>query len=277
VIIIIDLNQVVYSSLTIQAKHSDLDENLIRHVTLNTLRLVRNKFFDKYGEIIIACDNKHYWRRDVFPYYKANRKKDREASTLNWPLIFDCMNKVKEELKQTFPYRFIDVDGAEADDIVSVLIEELPYNERALIISGDKDFIQLHTMKPYIDQYEPIRKKWITHPNPGEYLKEHIIRGDRSDGVPNIRTPDSSLATGERQKTVSSKMMDSWLEDGIPRELQRNFERNKTLIDLTQIPEHIKTRISAALRKEPEGNRNKLYSYFIDKRLRNLMENINEF
>lgn len=273
--IIVDLNQVVFSSLTFQK--DELDENLIRHITLNILRSIRTRFIDKYGEMILATDNKHYWRRDVFPYYKANRKKDREASSLNWPVIFDCMYKIKDELKTTFPYKYINVDGAEADDIISVLIEEMDFNEKALIISGDKDFIQLHRLKPHVDQYDPVRKKWVTHPNPEHYLEEHIIRGDRSDGVPNIRTPDNSLADGERQKTISSKMLNAWLEGGIPRELERNYERNKLMIDLTNCPKNIKENIIRAYQQEPIGDRKNLYNYFIKNRLKLLMENISEF
>ena len=275
--IIVDLNQITYTSLTVHSSKENIDENLVRHVVLNSLRLVRNRFFDKYGEMIIASDSKHYWRKDVFPYYKANRKKDRDASILNWPVIFDCMNNVKRELKETFPYKFIDVYGAEADDIISVIVQTMDFNEKALIISGDKDFIQLHSLKPHVDQYDPIRQRWAKHPNPSHYLQEHVIRGDRGDGIPNIRTSDSSLVTGERQKTISAKMLNAWLAGGIPRELQRNYQRNKTLIDLSQMPTHIREDIITEFHKEPVGDRQKLYRYFIDHGLKNLMENIQEF
>jgi len=275
--ILLDLNQLAFSTITVQSSKQVLDENLIRHLVLNSIRACRNKFFDKYGEIVICADNKHYWRREVFPYYKANRKKDRDASSLNWPLIFECMNKIKKELKENFPYKFIDVHGAEADDVISVLVEEMNYNDMALIYSGDKDFIQLQSLKPYVDQYDPTRKRWLRHPDPDLYLKEHIIRGDRGDGVPNIRTADSAIAVGERQKTVSSKMLNGWLEGGIPRELDRNYQRNKTLIDLTEIPDQVKTAIKEEFEKEPTGKRKKLFNYFFEYGLKNLMENISEF
>jgi len=187
------------------------------------------------------------------------------------------MNKIKQELKETFPYRFIDVHGAEADDIIAVLVEEMPYDQNALILSGDKDFIQLQSFKPHVDQYDPVRKKWISHANPNGYLLEHIIKGDRGDGIPNIRTQDGAIATGERQRTVSAKMMNAWLEAGIPKELSRNYERNKTLIDLTCIPKQVKIDIIEEYKKPVEGKRNGLFNYFIKHKLKNLMENINEF
>jgi hypothetical protein len=258
-------------------KSTVIDESLLRHIVLNNIRSHRSKFYDKYGEVVIATDNKHYWRRDIFPYYKAHRKRDREASGLNWPAIFEAMNTVKAELKETFPYKFIDVEGAEADDVISVLIEELPYNERALIVSGDKDFIQLQSRHPYVDQYDPVRKRWVTHPNPTSYLEEHIIKGDRGDGIPNIRSDDADLITGKRQRTISAKMLNAWMEGGVPSELSRNYERNKLLIDLSETPKEVKLRILEEFAREPNGKRKKLFNYFIQHRLRNLMENISEF
>lgn len=276
--IILDLNQIVFSSISVYAAKVDVNEDLIRHIVLNNIRFLRTKFKDKYGEIVIAADNKHYWRREVFPYYKANRKKDREKSSLNWPLIFECMSKIKEEIKQNFPYKFLDVHGAEADDVISVLVQNMDFNEKALIVSGDKDFIQLQSLKPYVDQYDPVRKKWITHNNPDDYLKEHVIRGDRGDGIPNIRTPDSALAVGDRQKTISAKMLEDWSGDrGVPSDLKRNWERNKLLIDLTMIPAKLKADIEAEYQKPPKGKRNNLFTYFVTHKLKNLMENINEF
>ena len=256
--ILLDLNQLVFSTISVQSSKQEINEDLIRHIVLNCIRLHRNKFYDKYGEIVIATDNKHYWRRDVFPYYKANRKKDREKSSLNWPLIFECMSKIKTEIKETFPYKFIDVYGAEADDVISVLIEAMPYTENALIISGDKDFIQLQTVKPYVDQYDPARKRWLTHNNPAEYLEEHIIKGDRGDGVPNIRTPDSALA----------------LPGAPPLE---GDQRNKMLIDLTQIPSDVKMAILEEYEKPVKGKRSCLFGYFFKHNLKNLMETIHEF
>ena len=275
--ILIDLNQIAFATITIQAGKTEIDESLVRHIVLNCIRSHRSQFFNKYGEVVLCTDNRHYWRREVFPYYKAHRKKDREASNLNWPLIFECMGNIKQELRENFPYKFIDVHGAEADDVISVLVQEADYNEPILIISSDKDFLQLQALHPNVDQYDPVRKRWINHNNPKAYLEEHVIKGDRGDGIPNIRSADSCIATGGRQKTISAKMLSSWLEEGVPKELQRNFERNQMLIDLTKIPEEVKKAIVEEYSKEPEGQRSKLFNYFIKHKLRNLMDTINEF
>lgn len=275
--ILLDLNQLVFSTIAVQSQRMEMDENLIRHIVLNCIRTHRSKFHDKYGEIVIAADNKHYWRREVFPYYKANRKKDREKSTLNWPVIFECMSKIKTEIKENFPYKFLDVHGAEADDVISVLTEAAPYNEPILIISGDKDFIQLQNVKPLVEQYDPVRKRWLNNNNPDEYLKEHILRGDRGDGIPNVRTDDAALALGERQKSISKKMLEEWMTDGPPKSLTRNYERNQLLIDLTRVPETVRHGILEEFAKEPQGKRQKLFNYFVKHKLKNLMEVISEF
>lgn len=276
--IIVDLNQIAFSAISIEtSRNKDIDEDFVRHLILNCLRSYKNKFGAKFGELVIACDSFKYWRREVFPYYKIGRKKAREESGLNWEFIFSCMDNIKQELETYFPYKFLKVEGAEADDIISVLVQEADYNEPILIISSDKDFIQLHNVKPFVEQYDPTRKRKVSHNNPDSYLLEHIIRGDKGDGIPNIRSEDNSLAIGERQKTISAKMLNEWLKNGIPSDLQDNWLRNKRLIDLTQIPDDVRIKIKEEMSKKPVGSRNKLFGYFIDKNLKYLMEHIGEF
>ena len=171
--ILLDYNQICISNLMVQMnKNAMLDEDLVRHMVLNSIRLYKNRFSDKYGEIVICCDDKNYWRKDIFPYYKAHRKGDREKSPYDWNMIFECLNKIRDELKETFPYRVIRVERAEADDIIGTLCHEhgvlgfMPgYAERMLILSGDKDFSQLQKYEN-VEQYSPGTKKWIRVNNP---------------------------------------------------------------------------------------------------------------
>ena len=117
--IIMDLSQVMIATLMVQLgnhTNAELDENLLRHMILNSIRANKIKFGSDYGELVIAADARTTWRREMFPYYKANRKKNRDASELNWTMIFESLHKIREELKANFPYRVIQFDGAEADD-----------------------------------------------------------------------------------------------------------------------------------------------------------------
>lgn len=282
--VLIDLNQVLISNLMQQIGSNpkvQLDENLIRHMVLNSLRSYSRQFRSKYGEIVVACDSKKYWRREVFPFYKAHRKKDREKSDFDWHLIFETLNKIRDELKQYFPYRVLEVEGAEADDIIAVLAARLSAHEDILILSSDKDFVQLQKY-PNVAQYSPILKRFLKTDDPLSFVKEHIIRGDRGDGIPNFLSPDNTFVAGERQKVINKKKFDEWMAkepttfctNDI---MMRGYKRNQLLVDLDYVPENIKDQIVEAYDNVKPSTRQNMLNYFIEKRLKNLIEVIDEF
>ncbi len=284
--IIVDLNQVMLSNLLMQLgnhTNAQIEENMVRHMILNSIRSYRMKFFSEYGELVIACDNTNYWRRQYFPYYKANRKKAQEKSDLDWKAVFECLNKIRSELKEYFPYKVIDIESAEADDVIGTLVKEygsdLDIGEKILILSGDKDFIQLHKYAN-VKQYDPTRKKWITHNDPTQYLKEHILKGDSSDGVPNILSSDNCFVIGERQRPLTAKKMEHFIKM-TPNEMEtaiaRNYFRNEKLINLDNTPEEIRSKVISSYNSQNGKDRSKLMNYFIANKLRNLTEHIGEF
>ena len=289
--ILIDFTQIAIGSLMValhKAADNKIDEDLVRHLVLNNIRYYRSRFKEKYGELVICCDSRHYWRRDYFPHYKATRKKEREASGLDWDNIFTNLNQVRDEIKEHFPYKVIEVYGAEADDIIAVLTRERN-DDVTIIISSDKDFIQLHNN--IIEQYSPVTKKLINGKDPVNYLREHIIRGDRSDGVPNILSADDTFTEGKRQKplrkTVVGELLDMMTAMDpemlhtlakCPRDTWiRNWQRNETLIDLTKIPTSLVHEILVEFDEVKVGDRSNLFNYFVEKRLNNLVENLGEF
>ena len=232
--------------------------------------------------------------KDYFPQYKATRKKERAASGLDWDDIFINLNLVRDEVKEHFPYKVIEVYGAEADDIIATLVKT-QNKDINLIVSSDKDFIQLHGSK--VEQYSPVAKKIINGQDPVKYLREHIIRGDRSDGVPNIYSPDDTFTENKRQKPMRKTVVTELLnlledEQGMvwdnPKMLYsvarcpkdtwiRNWQRNETLIDLNNIPTDIHDKILQEFKEVKVGERSKLFNYFIENKLNNLVENIGEF
>lgn len=261
--------------------NTEVEEDLLRHMILNSIRSYNQKFKNEYGEMIIACDAGNNWRREIFPYYKANRRKNREKSELNWNQIFETLNKVREELKEYFPYRVIQVDGAEADDVIGTLVDKFGNtSEKILIMSGDKDFVQLQRYMN-VKQYDPVQKKWRTTNDPSRFVREHIMRGDAGDGVPNFISADNTFVIGARQKPLSQKKMDAWINMD-PREfcdetMLRGYLRNQQLVDLNFIPENLRKQIVSEYEAQAGKNRSKLFNYFIEKRLKNLLESINEF
>ena len=283
--ILVDLNQVMISNLMIQVggnKNVELDEKLFRHMILNTLRSNRTKFNKNFGELVICCDDKNFWRKQAFPYYKANRKKYRDQSTIDWSTVFNTLNKVRDEIEEFFPYKVIRIETAEADDIIGTLVK-FNHEEPLLILSGDKDFIQLHKYKN-VKQYDPVHKRWLRDKNPKRYLIEHIAKGDRGDGIPNFISSDTCFVNGIRQKPLRAKYLDNLEGDDISlvqssiedEEIKRGWIRNRMLIDLEYIPKDIQEKVINKY-DVPDKGREKMFNYFITHQLKHLMEDIGEF
>ena len=262
-----------------------LSEDLVRHMVLNSLRAHNKKFRKEYGEMVIACDSKNVWRREYFPNYKAGRKANREKSEHDWDAIFTILHSIKDEIKTFLPYKVIEVETCEADDIIATLINRLKrivgpaHAKKILILSGDKDFIQLHT--EYVKQYNPVLNKFVGKgENPSIYIKEHILKGDRSDGIPNILSDDNVFIEGRRQRPLSKKKINSWVEEvfmTFTEEEQKNYDRNRKLIDLSCIPQEIEDKINNEFNDVKVASRDKILGYFINKKLKTLIEVIDEF
>ncbi|MFZ9848030.1 MAG: hypothetical protein ACO3EE_07760 [Flavobacteriales bacterium] len=265
----------------IGSSKSSVDENLVRHMILNTIRTYVKKFKESHGpEVIIACDNRNYWRRQYFPHYKAGRKKAREASGHDWTSIFDSLNKIREELKEHSPYKVIDIEGAEADDIIGTLVQKYSANEKVIILSSDKDFAQLQRY-PNVEQFSPILKKYIKEPFPLVQLKQLIIRGDKGDGIPNILSGDDCFVTATRQKPITEAKIIKWLnqepKEFCNDEMLRNFSRNELMIDLTKIPENVRENILNSYENSKGKTKQEFMNYMIANRLKNLLEVAHEF
>jgi len=278
--ILVDLNQVLLAGLMAQIAYQKgkLDEHLIRHMVLNIIRNHVKTFKKEYGEVVLCCDNRKYWRKEFFPFYKASRKKNREKSDLDWHMIFDMLAKFKQELKDNFPYKVIDVDGAEADDIIGTLVPRHAAHEKILILSSDGDFLQLQNYAN-VKQYNPSQKKYVKSEKPLLELKEKIIRGDKGDGIPNMFSPSDCFVRDLRQKPITKAVLDKYLKEDVNNYSETdkvNYSRNATLIDLSLIPQEIKEKIINTY-EETKPAKGKLLNYFIENKLKNLMEVIEEF
>ncbi len=274
---LVDFSQIVIGSYMMAAKFSDASIDTVRPAVLNALRIYRTKFVGEYGELILCCDDRKTWRKDIFPNYKASRKKSRAATSIDWENLYVCLNQLKEELTEWFPYKLIQVENAEADDIIAVLVRLA--NERTLILSSDKDFVQLHAFN--VRQYSPMQKKFVEGDAKWS-LHEKIIKGDVGDGVPNIMSDDNVFVDeGRRQKPITKKKVDAWYEIDpdmyCSSEMLRNFNRNKQLVDLSEVPESICINITKQFETVAVGDRKRLLTYFINHRLKNLTESLSEF
>lgn len=278
--ILVDANQIAISHLMVRSKiENGIHIESVRKSIIRVLARIHKKFRGNYGDMILCYDDKNYWRRQVFPYYKQNRKTERENSKYDWDKVFSVLNIIRDEIRDNFPYQVIQVQGAEADDVIASLVklnDERDVPEPTLILSADKDFIQLHKYDS-VRQYDPIRNRWIEHEDPVQYLQEHIIKGDRSDGIPNILTCDDAIVTGKPQKKMSRDKITS-LASMNPEKFTnyirlRNWKRNAELIDFSKIPEEIEVRIIDIFNTtEPQDSIS--MKYFIEN---NIQELIDEF
>lgn len=276
--ILVDLNQVMISNLMMQIQGaSSIDENLVRHMVFNSIRMYKQKFGEKYGDLVICCDDKNYWRKQIFPHYKASRKDDREKSSYDWNEIFTALNNIRDEIRENAPYKVLQVEHAEADDIIGTICHEHGQQlggDPILILSGDKDFQQLQEYAN-IEQYSPILKKFIKCNDPQGYLLEHILKGDRGDGIPNILSPADVFVSGGRQKPMSKKKMTEFLQNP-PIDYER-FKENAILVDLKQTPKEMRDTILDQLNSAVQGSKRKLLDLFIAKRMNLMIEVIEEF
>jgi len=283
--IIVDFSQIAYACILdhlAATKQPNATIDIVRHIILNTLRSNVKKFKKQYGEVVVAFDGKNYWRRERFPHYKHRRKSDRDKSIFNWESIFTCLDTLKSELQEHLVYRVLSVDGCEADDIIGFLCHLFgPTDTQILIISGDKDFAQLQVY-PNVKQYSPMLKKFIVEQNPYAALKQHIIRGDSGDGVPNILSPDDVFVVGGRQRPIMEKKLVEWINMPVDifcntEGMLRNFRRNEELIDFKKIPTEVQQKIRRAYETTAPHARQVFLHYLIVKGLRELTESIQDF
>jgi len=263
-----------------------IEEDMIRHMILNSIRMYNKRYRAEYGQVVIACDSST-WRRDYFPEYKHSRRKNREEgeSTIDWTKLFEIISKVRDEITEYLPYKVLQVNKAEADDIVGVLAEytqEFGKHEPVMIVSSDKDFKQLQKWNN-IKQFSPMLKKEMVEKNAKLFLYEHIFKGDSGDGVPNVLSPDNTFVDGIRQRPVTQKKMDEWvanidkIESVLDQETYRNFIRNKKLIDLSETPDDVKLEIINKYENTKVAHKSRVLNYLIAKRCKMLIESIGDF
>jgi len=290
--ILLDTNQLFLASYFVHRKlHEELDEHMLRHLFLNTIRMYRKQFKDEYGEVVLCLESSDCWRKEVFPNYKANRKKKVKDDSHDWNQVFGLFEQYLSEISGVFPYMQLRVPHTEADDIIAVVCQQFHCDEKIMILSNDKDFMQLQRY-PSIKQYSPIKKELLECRNPKDFLLEHILKGDASDGIPNILSDgDTFIVDGKRQKPVGKKRMMQMISDGKLSQME-NWKRNQTLVDFTCIPDTIRDEIIRTYKNEKSIRENQrqeikirpgqgLFSnasnFLLEKKLNNLLDLAGDF
>jgi hypothetical protein len=272
--ILIDVNQIAIGVLVnALSETNEPDLNMIRHSIINRFWDIQNKYSEIYGNVVLCYDSNTYWRKDYFPNYKAGRKKDRANSTLDWNKLFDISNLLREEFNKYLPYKVMCIQNAEADDIIAVLCRYDRDNKSStLVVSGDKDFKQLQKYSS-IHIYNPQTQilSVSTTEDAELYLKEHIIRGDRSDGIPNILSGDNCFVDGIRQKPITKKNIGVWIDQNKQDicansvDMMYNYNRNQVLVDFDYIPQDLSTIILDEYKNQKnKSTKQDMFKYFYD-------------
>lgn len=221
-------------------------------------------------DVVLALDSKDgYWRRDIYPPYKADRTEKRAADGIDWPRAYAEFDKLTDAVDCFTPWKVVRVSQCEADDVIYALSElhQTMHPDSVVIIhSGDSDYLQL--VSDNVLLYSPMQKEFVDFPHvcslsggkvlcasPAEYLDYAIITGQGGkDNVYNIKTPtDWDASSGKRKPgcgvAAARKMMASpeGLEACLKNNgLWENYKRNRQLIDMRELPSWYMRNISDA-------------------------------
>lgn len=296
---LVDFSQTIIAAVSVEPKaiQGEDSKNMVKHIALNQILSMKKRF--KPTKVILCCDasSKEYWRTEHFPSYKGHRKHSKDKGFLDWDLVYKTIEELKVELAEYFPYHVLEVNGAEADDIIAVLVKHFSKNEfisnglfeepsPITIISTDNDFQQLQKYKN-VQQWNNVQKKLIKCSNPKQYIIGHICTGDSGDNIPNICTDDqwsidraNNIPT--RALSFMNHRLDTFYDKGINacesgKEII-NYSRNERLVDLDFIPADIHDKIINTYNNSTiSGSKAKVFKYLSDRRMRLLSASYQEF
>lgn len=195
----------------------------------NTLNYLRDQYrYFQPDQAIFACDHEDtYWRTQFFPEYKANRIDNEFKQTIR-----RVIKRFKTEKKEMC----LETPHCEADDVIYALCQFTDY--RITILSSDADFEQL--LNDRIRVFSPTRNEFRLRSRDVAFdLFVKCIRGDRTDNIPSalpMVTRKRLLQAFRDQNPVAflEKLYRQYPNFGA------DFARNKTLIDLSAMPDKYK-------------------------------------
>ena len=145
------------------------------------------------GQIIVLADGGSFYRKEIFPEYKANRKEkyadQTEQEAKEFEMFMAEFSNTLTLLKEKYPvFQF---KGVEADDIAAYIVKEFDYDD-CWLISSDKDWDLLINEK--VSRFSTVTRKETTVHNWDEhydfeipdYITFKCLTGDKGDNVPGI-------------------------------------------------------------------------------------------
>jgi 5'-3' exonuclease len=254
------------------------------HLTMSSVNQVQRMFGVDH---VVFCLEGRSWRKDFYTPYKAHRKLDESAMTEREveenKMFWETYEQFTTFLREKTNTSVLRVPNAEADDIIARFVHLHPDDEH-FIISSDTDFVQLISENVHqyngvagqlikLDGYFNDRGKPVKDKKTGEHklledpeylLFKKIIRGDATDNVfsayPGVREKGSKNSVGireafeDREKQGfkwNNMMLQRWVDhDDVEHRVRDDYERNRTLIDLTAQPEDIKEAVDTVIKND---------------------------
>ena len=240
----------------------------VRNIMIGDIQEYEKLYGKTFGRMVICIDSKPYWRSKVQPAYKQSRTKAKAKSDIDWDVFGADVAQIHQDLVEYSNYIVIDIKGAEADDVIAVLAEYASSKgEPTTIISSDKDMLQLQTRHKDVFQFSPNRNKLLTLENTEYDLLSHILKGDVSDCIPNVFSPDNHfMIEGDkpRQKSITKKIIADAREhypdnmdkcELLDEVAQTRFKQNQELIDTTYTPGELQKSIISTYKRKSLINR----------------------
>lgn len=290
--ILVDYSGSMFSAIHVELARNPgakCDIKFLRHCLLNQLRSYYKKFKEDYGEMVICLEGGSCWRKEIFPNYKAGRAKARIDSGIDWEEVFKNMNQITDELREVTPWKFMQIKGLEADDVIAILARNMEKIgrvnlfedvEKTVIVSNDKDYAQLQKL-PWISQYLPRKGTTSKEMDPEHALIDLIVHGDKADGIPNINSNINSFVDGARQKPVSRDLMSGIFSSGtafLTESQKTRYKENETLISFDCIPEeYVEKVLDVWKESRPKGGGMKLFTYLAKNGLKEQLARIDDF
>lgn len=139
---------------------------------------------DQVTKVVLGFDyGKSHFRKTLYPEYKGGRKYNRVPEDFQ-----DNYRYKLPELAKALGLGVLGVEGVECDDLIGILLAGYTGTERVVLVTGDRDWLQLTIGKPRIIMYDPKQRQQITTDCKSipQFLVEKIMKGDTSDNLQGI-------------------------------------------------------------------------------------------
>lgn len=286
--ILVDSFNMYHRAKHVAMRGADIDMKIgmAFHIMMNSVKMCYQKFNADHA---VFCLEGRSWRKDFYTPYKAQRKVAQQAKSVREQeedaIMFGAYDDLVTFLREKTNVTMLRHQEAEADDMIALFIASHP-NDHHIIVSSDSDYQQL--ICDNVTIYDGVQNRIITKdgffkddknmtpikdkktkevmpaPDPEWLLFEKCIRGDTSDNIfsayPGCRKKGTKNKVGmieafEDRDTGgfnwNNFMLQRWTDHNGDEHVVRDmYERNKTLIDLTEQPTDLKVKFIETIAEE---------------------------